>query len=462
MKKILALFLLLSIASVFADQAVGIETEKSCLTYPADFKATIINYQDKTDTFGFSILGPYSSWVTYDEKFVTLPQGEKGTIGLSILPPKNIANGFYNFEVYSYSTTDNSIKAFGNICMAVIEDFQASIKKVEVADEVIPGQAVPLFVTVSNFGSRSMENAKLNVVVNGFGKFTENFNLADGETSVIRVNMPTSDSTVPGKYDVLVSMEFRGAKFSESKSSFAIKSINEIAKTETRKWSPIADFRTINVKNIGNVVASKQVEVSVPGIWSYLISAKNAQSIAAGAFTKYVWTVNLLPGESVQLFYTINYWPILLASIASFFVVSRFYFTIRNVKISKTTFDYGKEFKVALEIKNNTGRPLKNVVIRDFVPAIAKLSGFNMVRPDVLSRKNGVELEWKFAELIPGEERILTYGLMPLLGTPDYFMLPGAKITGEHEGKMFIDVSDYTKLGGVPEDNARIFEKKTF
>ncbi|MBI5355751.1 MAG: hypothetical protein HZB68_04825 [Candidatus Aenigmarchaeota archaeon] len=461
MKKLLALFLLLSVATVFADQAVGIETEKSCLTYPADFKATIINYQDKTDTFGFSILGPYSSWVTYNDRFVTLPQGKKGTISLSIIPPKNIANGFYNFEVYSYSTTDNSIKAFGNICMAVIENFRAGIKTVETAGEVIPGQAIPLFVTVNNFGSRSMDNVKLDVSVSGLGKFTKSFNLADGETSVIRFDIPTADSAVPGKYDASVSMEFRGTKVSESKASFSIKEINEIAKTETKKWSPIADFRTINVKNIGNVVASKQVEVSVPGIWSYLISAKNAQSFAAGAFTKYVWTVNLLPGESVQLFYTINYWPILLASIASFFIVSRFYFTIRNVKISKTAFDYGKEFKVALEIKNNTGRPLKNVVIRDFVPSIAKLSGFNMVRPDVLSRKNGVELEWKFDELIPGEERILTYGLMPLLGTPDYFMLPGAKISGEHEGKMFIDISDYTKLGGMPNENAG-FEKKAF
>jgi len=94
---------------------------------------------------------------------------------------------------------------------------------------------------------------------------------------------------------------------------------------------------------------------------------------------------------------------------------------------------------VSLEIKN-IGENLKEVIIDDFIPPVAKLvKDFETVKPKITKNSAGVtKVTWNLKDLDKHENRILTYKIETLIGTLDYIKLPKATLKakiGEREIK---------------------------
>ena len=70
---------------------------------------------------------------------------------------------------------------------------------------------------------------------------------------------------------------------------------------------------------------------------------------------------------------------------------------------------------------------MSNLVVRDFVPAIATVvKKFDTLAPKIKRKAMGTELTWRIKQLKPKEERILTYRIKPVIEFIGKLKLPKA------------------------------------
>ena len=137
----------------------------------------------------------------------------------------------------------------------------------------------------------------------------------------------------------------------------------------------------------------------------------------------------------INIVYKYNYTPITIIFVVVVSLVVLISFLFFKPMITKThggILSGDKEMIVSLSLKNRSRRILKNVVVRDFVPAIAKVvRKFDTIEPQIKRVETGTELLWKIERIKPREEVILTYRIKPVVEVIGSFTLPKAKFTYE-------------------------------
>ena len=90
---------------------------------------------------------------------------------------------------------------------------------------------------------------------------------------------------------------------------------------------------------------------------------------------------------------------------------------VRKFVMQKRKIKEGREFTIGVEVKNKTGTKVKDVVVRDFIPSIFEMRKAKGVQPDASKKtESGNELIWRLKTLESGEQRILTYKIVPVFG----------------------------------------------
>lgn len=219
----------------------------------------------------------------------------------------------------------------------------------------------------------------------------------------------------------------------------------------------LKQFNSLTVANEGNVLNTQQVAVPISFIGALLTD--DTRAITKDGQRHLVWNITLAPNERTTIRFVTNYRLLLyLAALALAFVA--FYFSVKSpLQLQKTaaTIRGGEEgtlseVKITLEVRNRSGRHIKEVLITDTVPGIANVEKsleLGTVKPrDIHQTKKGTKVVWSLVELEPLEHRLITYKIKAKLNILGAFNLPRATVEyGKRSGKRGKAYSNTFRLG---------------
>jgi len=213
---------------------------------------------------------------------------------------------------------------------------------------------------------------------------------------------------------------------------------NKITIDKSSSYGFLYSSIIVKIKNEGNVpvtnfnftesLPSFAVSFFAPETEPKYVSAEDGRTI-------YKWSIaSLSPGEEVMIKYSFRLWHVWAGLIGIGIIVYLFFkFTFMPTVIKSHShigpITKDKEILIKLDVRNNTLREIRDVVVKDTVPTIAKVvERFETMKPVIKIGSYGTELTWKFDSLKPREERILTYRIKPNLNIAGSLHLPSATI----------------------------------
>jgi len=410
--------------------------------------ATITNNQNIPDTFTISIFP--SLWLgtttSFDKDRITLNPQSSGEIKISFGASECVEEFSNLFTVNVQSLSNNQIKASATEKITTERKFQICVSNVKFdKDFAHPGEAVTITVSIENPAASNSLPVKLITNVRSISgdilqTFQDNIETLQGRgTADISHSYTFGNFTQPGFYTFEVELLDSSNKIiSQNSFRYRVGSVEKISQSKDISYGLLLQTVTIKVKNGGNEpVDNVIVKETVPSFLKLFFFPKDTPFSEASTDDKivYSWLIpTILPGEERTVTYQIAVWNavlVIIGVILLVLIVFRYVFTIRIVKSYKkfATVAGAKEIQIQLEVRNRTRHIHKEVVVRDVVPATAHvIEKFDTLRPTLRKLPGGTELLWKFDSLRPGEERVITYRIKPVMEIIGEILLPKASV----------------------------------
>ena len=400
----------------------------------------IKNGQDIKDTFYFSIWP--TKWVTLERYWASFEPGEIKTLTIDIIPPKDAEEGteIYTLTVKSLSSNLSSsqeiyvnIKRTTDIFLSEIKLNKQSLK----LNEILVIQPV-----ITNVGKETKEILLSTQVLkdNSIVKeYEDSFSIGPESVKTFSYNFPIERVYTPGDYVITVFLKDSLNRLIEKKSiSFTIQPTHKIEKERESKNFIFYTIVNIRVTNKGNV---KETNLNIseslplfsknfflPDIEPMFQEEKNNRIV-------YKWLIELEPGETKVISYRLRFTNVIMVSCILIVIivwVGWLFYQPKLLKGYKGIISGKEEITISLYIKNRRKKSLNNIIVKDFVPAIATVvKKFDTLAPKIRRKAMGTELLWKIKQLKPKEERILTYRIKPVVEVVGELRLPKATLTYE-------------------------------
>lgn len=408
-------------------------------------EVTVTNNENLPDTFSISVF-PHS-WnnvnIDVGDSILSLGSGESKTTKIYINALTEAQFGARTFTVTAASTKDSKIVANQTILLRINRRSPVSVVEVTTdKNSYKPEEEMTINSVVSNIGNIASEQYALrttvsvdNKVIKTFDNFITTLPSQSKKTFTNRFAFPKGSKF--GTYSVN-SVLYNELGFTVSSRSKNVE-VERIEKaTQTSSIVSLGFLSTTTVitsRNDGNVPTDIKITTVVPFFARdlFLPEVTPTKVENVGGNLVYTWIVNgVLPGNEVRVRYQFIMWQVwilMLALAGIVFLAFRFVFTPTLIKTHRYSgpLTKDKEILVSLEMKNKSLMEIKDVVVRDFVPGIAKVvQKFESMKPIVREGPNGSELFWKFDSLRPGEERILAYRIKPVMDVVGTIRLPSA------------------------------------
>ena len=461
MKKIFFLLgiLILLLPSASAQIGLEVQTQGYCALTPTDYVITVSNTGDEADIFTLTPLGRHREWVLVEKPSMSILPGKSRDIKISVIPPENIGSGTYFLTLGVSPLKDPSLVVEEEICVVVLRNYNAEISKISLErGEFYPGEVIKVNAEVWNTGTKRFDDLILIAAVTNeegvIEEKRETFSLDSDERENIKFEFSLDKYSPPGSYSIDLTLIGMDVEFDSVDRSFTVKAVKSVEETPSSMWTPIADFNTVTLENEGNVKVKEEWTKEMDNPWNFLFTATgNVVAKRTDKGVLYSWLIELEPGERKSISYQINYWPLIILLILIIYGIYRFVSIIKVPRIRKKViskrgfFDGGGEFKIALGLKNKTGKPLKNAIVRDFIPPVGRVAEeFETIKPMLRKSENGTELVWRLDNLNPNEERWFTYKLRTLVGA-EQLKLPKAYVKAKTDkGDRFKEFSNQLNI----------------
>lgn len=220
--------------------------------------------------------------------------------------------------------------------------------------------------------------------------------------------------------------------------------IEELEIQERTSKSFLSKEYVVVITNKGNIAASDSWEVEIAHIESFFVDSNPlAFSSETDGEHTLTWNYNIDPGQSQEFQYTVSYWSLFIALIllvVALIMLAFYYISKFRLRKEVVTTKHGDDsyVKIKLAIKNKTNQLQKNVLVEDYVPVPFGLSReFGTIKPDAIKKKKDkLVLVWKFEELQPREERIVSYKMKAQLEVLGKVTIPPAYLKQRTAKKM--------------------------
>jgi hypothetical protein len=411
---------------------------------------TINNNQGGADTFTVTVFPPYYLNVTTNlEPSVWVNASSTQNVNLKFDMPRDVEELTIVFKISVKSVSDGSVSDEKDFLLRTVRKTDVFIDKINPPEnsKFDPEQAVDIEVKVRNVGLNTLGNYDLETTVSKSGSVLKTYNNA------IETILPKSFETVysyyaigkydePGIYVIRSVLEDSDGKIiSDQITTFNVSSAYKLP-TEYTKRNTIYNFlfitTTVTVKNEGNInTPSFYITESAPAFGKILFDPDNEPSEIKNLDGRmvYSWLVPTLePGKEIKIKYSYALWRmwiiLLVVGIGTYVGIKFFYSpTIRKTHRHRGPITKEKEVVVSLEVKNRSRHEVKDVQVRDIVPSIAKvIEKFDTLKPMIRTTAIGTELRWKIDALKPGEERVVTYRIKPVVDVAEKLDLPKAHV----------------------------------
>jgi len=395
-----------------------------------------------TDTFYFS-LWP-SGWGTLERYWVSLDGRETITLNLDVIPPIETKEGIQIFK-FTVSSLESEETITKELFLSVKRTADIYISEIDLSKEILnPEETLIIEPVIKNINSAQTKNVyvtteilKNDLVVEKFDDFVV---IKPDSLKKISHNFDISLKNKPGSYQIKVILKDESNKILHEKQNyFQINSVSKVEKSKEVKNRLFYSSVVIKVENKGNLQAcnfyvteslpSFSKSFFYPGIEPVLSEIENNRVI-------YTWLIESLdPGETLEIRYELRFTNVILGALLVIILTSLIIWKFFRPKLTKKyigLFRGEEEVKVSLSFKNKERREIKNVIVKDFVPGIAKLiPEYDTLIPKVKREESGTELTWKVRSIKPKEERVFTYKIKPIIGITGDLKLPKASFMYE-------------------------------
>ena len=376
------------------------------------------------------------SWVTLSDSALHFNAGESKIVKAYLSPPEDVIQTSYTlrFTVQSSSTGEKNYK---DVYITISKGDIVGVIEINVTGNTEPTGTLSISFLVRNVGT---------VPINGIKVYCDVFSpkeeeiatatydieiLQPGESKNLIKTIKLEAGAIAGTYKIVVKTATTKGIMDSDVKYFVVPSKAVIEYKNESFTSLIGPGKRIIVTNNGNKI-SDTIEIRENlGLLSMFYQGQVPTSKEGDV---YIFSVGQLrPGESAIITYEINY---LLAAVVIIVIVMLAWFILYKFKtvqvrkyiIQKKEIEEGEEFTVGIDIRNNTGRYVSNVVVKDFVPGAFKVKPGTGLKPKIKKTYAGVELIWNLNELKNREERLLNYKIVPIFGVSGQLRLPKASV----------------------------------
>jgi len=436
---------------------------------------TVKNNQASQDTLSVSVFPQYIYGIipTLEKYSLTIEPKATTTFKIYFNVPECSEEASTSFTITVNSQKNTNVEESKTIILYTIRKYGVCISDLKLDKYIVnPGEDVSIETSLSNpaVGLSLPVRLETNVVkdIEIVKTFSDSVESIEGKSSkTIKHVFSVNKYEKPGFYKVEVIMKDRfGSAVGSKKTQFRIPVLNASENSnyllikKGMKFGLLAQTVEINVKNDGNVqINSFYVSESIPIFMKIFLFPKKEPVSEETKDNRiiYSWLVpSLAPGESYMISYEISTWnAVLIITVLAITVFYVFNYAFA-ISVVKTHRHFGpitkeKEITVMLEVRNRTRNEIRDVVVRDFVPAVAMVvEKFDTLRPMLRKVGSGTEVVWRFDALGPGDERTLTYRIKPVMEIIGTLKLPKAYVRfmdKRKEVKRVLSKGVYVKAG---------------
>jgi len=461
-----ALLIALLAVAVFAASpayALTLDTEKTSYRISVGTAGTIPVYivGDARETLVLSLNGEKTWTILSSYSLETVPERTEN-VTLFVSPPRDAVSGInYKLTVSARGITTGRT-ASQDIYVFVSRDDVVDIDKTSISGEFFPTGAINAKIYVKNYKSSSVQDVGVNVTFSGaegvIGSETTKIPLIEpGDSKTAEITFRVPDGMAAGTYTIAVDITSKESKLSSGQ-KFDIYEKAVIEETRAPILMLTGRGERIEVKNAGNIAGNATLNRNVSWTESIFFAGTKPSLTGKGYYS---WTIaNIALGQTVAIENKTDYLPLVLllaalVAAAWYYLYKMRVLRVRKYIMQKKLISEGAEFTVGVEFKNATGRKIDSVTIKDFVPPVFVVK--DSVGPKFIKRKHayGTDLTWKLKDMNNGDERIVSYKIVPIFGLNSPLALPrasGAYILGK---KLMRADSEEALLGYAPKKGAK-------
>lgn len=403
-------------------------------------KIAIVNIGEKKDTFYISVWP--SAWVTLDRYFATLNPGQSETFSLTIEPPIDAPTGNTVFYI-SARSVDTGEGITKDIVLTLRRKTGIYISELKLNQQIVkPGENLVIQPIITNLETTKSKQVfittkilKDDLLVQKLeGELLVEPQTAKSITQIFQVN----NKYIFGVYTIETELkDILNQPIHKKSTTFLIQKTEGVSKEKEIQYGLLSTTIVLKIINTGNVPNSNySITESMPRISKYFFHPEIEPVLEEEKENRIVYTweiINLNPNETRLIKYQfrfINLFIISIIIIIILVVFSYIYFKPILVKRYSGKLVHEKETLVALYVRNNSRKEIKNIIVKDFVPSVATVvKKFDTLVPEIKQTKSGTQLIWKIDKIKPREERILTYMIKPVIHIIGGFKLPKAHFT---------------------------------
>ncbi len=450
MKKliIITIFILLaSISLVFAENVDLISPTEILTVYIGQKNTADISLKNTGNFVDSFFLSAYpSQWISFDRYGFTLAPGENTTIALTIEPPRAAEKGLFEIVITARSVSTGESDST-TILLDLRREFDLFISKSSVNTQLLNlGDNLIVDTVVTNLNKQTPRNViittsilKDNLLIE---KFDDEITVDPDSSQTVSNSIEIKNTLVFGNYKIKIELKDKlNRVLDEKELFFAIKKAEDFSKERSTQFGLFYLTTTVKVINIGNTPDSTySLSESLPSYFSnfFFPDIEPKSEEVKGNRIVYTWELaGIDPGQSVTLVYQIRFTSVVVAILAiafGLYLFNYFYYKPHVAKKHSPLISEPKEEAIHLHVRNRSRHEIKNIIVKDRVPQLARvIKKFETMEPKVQLTTKGTLLTWKIDKLAPGEERVLSYRIVPVMEVPGGIKLPKAYFS--YEGK---------------------------
>lgn len=434
------------------------EERDSCKILPHTYTVNITNTHDSEEIFRVKKPRDLSRWISVTNSLMRINPGETKSTEISIKAPKDVELGEYETEFSVFSANYKNVSESGELCFIVLRDYSMVFGEFNIQEtEYGPQDEVSASVTVENDGTKDFDDGKFSIEVlkdgEKIGSDLSEFSLETGKSKTVTASINLEKYQPPGKYEIEYEVKGAGHSIKSGGASFRVVETADYKIDETSDGRYIIRTNTIYAENRGNIVEEKQIQRSMTFPLSLLATAEGAEVRREGFSTVYSWSIELEPGESTQISYEMNYWPLYILIVLLALIAFRVYMYMKAPVVKKEVVksevsEDKRVLTISLHVKNRFFGKAKNVILEDSSPSVTRvLDEFDTLEPSIQRSGDETTLRWKLGDMDAGDDRVIHYKVKVLVESVDELIFPEAKVRGAVGKRSFERSSSKVKLG---------------
>jgi hypothetical protein len=392
---------------------------------------TVKNNDGETHTFSISVFPSSLDKVFASPSLnhITLNPSESGTFKITFTSLFEAEFMPRQFSVTLVATDDPSLTATKEVFVNILRRspvFVLSLTTNKFSYQ--PGDNLNITSVVVNQGADNFDEYLMQTTISKGGeilrRFESTISYLPQKSQTTYSNLYTFEQfTDPGVYTVQITLKDSKGQIVSSKSiNLRVGEVDKASQQEN-VMPGILDITTVlSTKNEGNAPADLTITTVVGPIARDLF-VSDIEPISRedlGNSVRMNWVFDdVQPGDTVQVVTKIEIWKIwmtILIIFAAGYLSLKFIFKVKITKRARyfKALTKDSEIPVSIEIVNRSIGEVKDLVVKDFIPPIAKIvPKFETVKPITRETISGTEVVWKFDSLRAGEERVMAYKIKP-------------------------------------------------